>query len=189
MRPRLLLPLALMTLTLAWVGSASAISISFLEPISPTVNIGVSTDLGALASVFTSPELATVSVGNVTVGPSTVLLSIGLTEPGTTNVSDLVTVRAFTQLPGFQVSFQSDSETPLTLPPGIVTTLLAETGLPQIAFSSELTLPLVGNVALLITTQSDLDNGGAPVPEPSTLLLFGSSLAGFGAVWRRYRHS
>jgi Ice-binding-like/PEP-CTERM motif len=29
----------------------------------------------------------------------------------------------------------------------------------------------------------------AAVPEPSTLLLFGSSLAGVGALWRRYRHS
>jgi hypothetical protein len=34
-----------------------------------------------------------------------------------------------------------------------------------------------------------IDDGLAPVPEPSTLLLFGSSLAGFGAVWRRYRPS
>jgi len=31
--------------------------------------------------------------------------------------------------------------------------------------------------------------GASTVPEPSTLLLFGSSLAGVGAVWRRYRHS
>jgi type VI secretion system secreted protein VgrG len=31
--------------------------------------------------------------------------------------------------------------------------------------------------------------GLAPVPEPSTLFLFGSSLAGVGAMWRRYRHS
>jgi type VI secretion system secreted protein VgrG len=29
----------------------------------------------------------------------------------------------------------------------------------------------------------------AATPEPSTLFLFGSSLVGVGALWRRYRHS
>lgn len=32
-------------------------------------------------------------------------------------------------------------------------------------------------------------NDLAAIPEPSTLLLFGSSLAGVGALWRRHRHS
>jgi hypothetical protein len=54
--------------------------------------------------------------------------------------------------------------------------------LPQLALSVDLS----SVVSLNITTQSDLDL--APVPEPSTLLLFGSSLAGLGTLWRRYRH-
>jgi len=52
-----------------------------------------------------------------------------------------------------------------------------------------LTVPIAGSIDLTVNLQSDLDNGGSTVPEPSTLLLFGSSLAGVGAVWRRYRHS
>jgi hypothetical protein len=68
-----------------------------------------------------------------------------------------------------------------------------------------LSVPLVGSIDLTVNVQSDLDIGGgnggggggggngggdlAATPEPSSLLLFGSSLAGLGAVWRRYRHS
>jgi len=36
MKIRVFLPLILVAVTLAWVGSASAISISFIEPISPS---------------------------------------------------------------------------------------------------------------------------------------------------------
>jgi hypothetical protein len=140
---------------------------------------------GIPVSFTTSPELATVSFGNVT-GTSVVVASVALTEPGQPSVvSDLLSIRLFEL--GAQVAFQSDAEAGLTIPPGQVsiTTFLTETGLPQIAFSTT----VLGVLDLTISTQSDLDNGLAPVPEPSTLLLFGSSLAGFGAVWRRYRHS
>jgi hypothetical protein len=110
-------------------------------------------------------------------------------EGGGTHVSDLLTLRTFssvTGLPvGFQVSFQSDGETGLLKPAGPIV-LIPETGLPQLALSGTFLLPVVGSVALAVTTQSDLD----PVPEPSTLLLFGSSLLGMGGtLWRRYRHS
>ncbi len=105
-------------------------------------------------------------------------------------------LRRFFSTLGAQVSFQSDTETALTLPPGIVTTLLPETGLPQIALQTSLSVPRVGSVDLTVNVQSDLDNGGgngggdlAPVPEPSTLLLFGSSFAWLGALWRRSRHT
>jgi hypothetical protein len=60
---------------------------------------------------------------------------------------------------------------------------LVESGVPQLALS----LTLANIATLSVTTQSDLDL--APVPEPSTLLLFGSSLAGLGTLWRRYRRS
>jgi hypothetical protein len=215
MRSRLLLPLAILALTLGWVGSASAVSISLsFTDLVPGANIvvgGVPGINGVPAlpvaipiSVSAFPEQATVSFGDVT-GPSIVVAAVALTEPGSSAISDLVTVRAFGTL-GAQVSFQSDTEVGLTIPPGIVsiTTLLPETGLLQAALSSSVSLGQLLSLEFAISLQSDLDNGGgggggngggngggdlAAVPEPSTLLLFGSSLAGFGAVWRRYRHT
>jgi hypothetical protein len=196
MRPRLLLPLAVVALTLAWVGSASAISISLsftdLVPGADIVVDGVPglngippLPIGVPVSVVTSPELATVTVGTQTA--TSTATSVGLREPGTSLLSDRVTLRVFSlnTLPvGFQVAFESDAETPLS---GIG--LIDETGLPQVALQSSLTVPIAGSIDLTVNLQSDLDNGGSAVPEPSTLLLFGSSLAGVGAVWRRYRHS
>jgi hypothetical protein len=55
----------------------------------------------------------------------------------------------------------------------------------QIALTQTVAVPGL-TLDFTINTQSDLDL--APVPEPSTLLLFGSSLAGLGTLWRRYRH-
>jgi len=60
MIPRLLLPLAVVALTLGWATSASAISISFIEPTSETANISATTDL-LNATVTTSPELASIN--------------------------------------------------------------------------------------------------------------------------------
>ena len=178
MRPRLFLPVAVVALTLAWGGSASAISISFIEPISPTANITVTTDvLGA--TITTSPELASVSVSVPALVGLSLSAAIALREGSLTGpISDLVTVSLASGT--LTASFQSDAEAGL---PGTPLVNLVETGLPQLALSVDLSSVL----SLSITTQSDLDL--APVPEPSTLLLFGSSLAGFGAVWRRYRHS
>ncbi len=162
MRPRLLLPLAVVALTLAWATSASAFSISFIEPISPTANISATTDL-LNATVTTSPELFALREGTIT-GPISDLLTISMTNGSLT------------------ASFQSDAETGLSGTPDLNA---IETTLPQL-----FTLGVVsatGSATFAFTFQSDLDL--APVPEPATLLLFGSSLAGFGAVWRRYRHS
>jgi hypothetical protein len=137
-------------------------------------------------SVVTSPELATVTVGTQTATSTTT--SVGLREPGTSLLSDRVTLQVFSlnTLPvGFQVAFESDAETPLS-----GTGLIDETGLPQLALQSSLTIPIAGSIDLTVNLQSDLENGGSTVPEPSTLLLFGSSVVGMsGALWRRYRHS
>jgi hypothetical protein len=165
------LSLAVIALVVAWVGSANALQISFIEPISPTESIAVSTDIVG-ASISTSPERADVVAtlaGFVLPGVS---VQVGLTEPGTGALSDLLRVDLSPNPSGgvLRASFFSD----LTLD---------ETGLPQLALS--LSLGDLGS--LTITTQSDLEL--APVPEPSTLLLFGSSLAGFGVLWRRYRPS
>jgi hypothetical protein len=204
MRPRLLLPVVVLALSLTWVGSASAISISLsftdLVPGADIVVDGVpALPVGVPVTVFTSPELARVTIGTQTTTSTTT--SVGLREPGTSLLSDRVTLQVYTlaTLPvGFQVAFESDAETALS-----GTGLIDETGLPQIALQSSLSVPLVGSIDLTVNVQSDLDNGGgggggggdngggdlSAVPEPSTLLLFGSSLAGVGAVWRRYRHS
>ena len=193
MRPRLLLALTVVALTLAWVGSANAVSISLsFTDLVPGANVVVGVDavpalpIGVPVTVSTSPALATVTVGTQTT--TSLVTSVGLLEPGTALLSDLVTLRVYTEAGlavGFQVAFQSDGEGAL---PGIG--LIDETGLPQIALQSSFSVLAVGSIDLTVNVQSDLDNGVgdlAPVPEPSTLLLFGSSLAGLSAVWRRYR--
>lgn len=82
MKVRVCLSLILIAVTLAWVGSASALSISFLEPISPTANIDVSVmNLSVPFVVSTSPESASLTVGSVTTS-STLLARVALTQPG-----------------------------------------------------------------------------------------------------------
>jgi hypothetical protein len=187
---RLLISVALISAT--WARPACAASIDFVE-VSEGATILVQTSgLGLPVTISAASESASVTVGTTT-ATSVPLLSIGLTQPGSntegggTGVSDLITARAFVSgsaLTGaFQVSFQSDTEVGLSLPVGVVTTLIPETGLPQVVFSGS--LPLLG-IDLTITALSDLE----PVPEPTTLLLWGSSLTGLGLArwrWRKQR--
>jgi hypothetical protein len=165
-----------------YTAPASAASISFIELSEGSTILLLTSGLGSFAASVGS-ESATVTVGTAT-ATSVPLLSIGLTEQGSGALSDLIRARAFvsgTTLTGaYEVSFESDTETALTAPTDVVTTLIPETGLPQIVFSGS--LPLVG-VDLTITALSDLD----PVPEPTTGLLFGTTIATIGWLvrWRR----
>ena len=184
MKPQLLIAAALGIVLIGpvYTAPASAASISFIELSEGSTILLLTSGLGSFTTSVGS-ESATVTVGTAT-ATSVPLLSIGLTEQGSGAISDLISARAFvsgTMLTGaYQVSFESDTEAALSAPAGVVTTLIPETGLPQIVFSGS--LPLVG-VDLTITVLSDLD----PVPEPTTVLLFGTTIATMGlfARWRR----
>lgn len=183
--PHLIIAVALVIALISPVctGPASAASISFIEVSEGASILLLTSGLGSLTASVGS-ESASVTVGTAT-GTSVPLLSIGLTGQGSTQISDLISARAFisgsTLTGAFQISFDSDTEGPLNAPPGVVTTLIPETGLPQVVFSGS--LPLIG-LDLTITALSDLD----PVPEPTTLLLFGTTVVGLGlARWRQHR--
>jgi len=174
-------------LLLGWQSGADALTISFLEPASGTGNIVVNVlDLSVPAVVSTSPEAASVTVGTATEA-STLVARVGLIQPGSMHmegggmgVSDVLELRTFLST-GFRVSFQSDGETGIPNPGGFTAPLIVETGLPQTLLSGTFTLPVVGSVALTVNGQSDLD----PVPEPATMVLFGTALTGVGIAVRR----
>src|SRR5260370_24867851 len=170
----------LVAMTLAWVGSAGAISSSFIEPASETANILVGSDISS--TIFTSPQFGNLKVGAVT-DFSTVLARVGLAQPGSghmegggAGLSDLLTLRTFsspTGAPvGFQLSFQSDRETGIPNPGGLTATIV-ETGLEQLLLSGTLSLQFVGFVDLTVTGRPD----SMAVPDPAALLLFRTPIA------------
>ena len=191
-------PVILLAVTLAWVASASALSISFLEPISPTANIevsfpsftGVENRSDELSSsVFTSPSVARVNLGPIENTQGTLAL-VGLTQPGSAGLSGLLRLTSQIEdvgglrVVGFELKFLSDDAASLPVSENLTATFV-ESALPQVVVSGMFKLVSEESVDLTVTVQS-LD----AVPEPSTLLLFGSSLLAMsGTLWRRYRHS
>ena len=173
-------PLIIVGLVLVAVGPASALMISFTEPVEGTANIIVATDIPG-SMIMTSLESASLSaqlVGSVIPEPVSMLIALregSLTGP----ISDLLSV-SLSITGALSASFTSDSEMPLT---GSPTVSLVETGFPQPAFSMSLGA-LLGSLAISI--QSDLD----PItttPEPSTLLFLGSALVGLAGFMLRRR--
>jgi hypothetical protein len=180
-----------MGLIFVWVDPARAFSISFIESTNETSNIGVTTvDLtnvvqGARAEIATvAGTLPGVSI------TSAIFARIGLTEPGTGLLSDIVLVGIAPTLMGVTVisaTFVSDPETALPLPMLALTASIPETGLEQVVFSVSLPRAAGGSVDLTVTAQSDF----TPVPEPSMGILIGiTGVIGLGGLlWRRSRRS
>ena len=124
---QLFVPMALIGICLIGSTPASAATISFSEDPNGTAPIAVATDIVG-ATIMTGLEFASLSLGNVT-GASTLLFRRQMTNMGTMTgegggggVSDVLTLSSFVSATGatvgFQATFQSDSETGISPPPG-----------------------------------------------------------------------
>ena len=174
---QLFVPMALIGACLVGTTPASALSISFSEDPNETVPIAVTTDI-TNSFITTSLESASLSVGNVT-GASTLLFRRQMTNMGTmtgegggNGVSDVLSLFSFPSptgaTVGFLATFQSDSETGISPPPGNfpsgVTNLLENGNLQLLTPPGfTVTLPGVGLVDLAVSARSDAVEVPGPV--------------------------
>jgi hypothetical protein len=123
----LFVPMALIGVCLVGTTPATAAIISFSEDPNETAPIAVTTDITG-STISTSLETASLSVGNVT-GASTLLFRRQMTNMGTmtgegggNGVSDVLSLFSFMSptgaTVGFLATFQSDTETGISPPPG-----------------------------------------------------------------------
>ncbi len=165
---------------LALVGPAWADSVGFDQLVIRNATGTVLFDSGPLPE---GTELTNTDITVSAFSTDSRELRLGLLEPGTTNLSDLLEVLVTSPLGGNQTIrflFFSDDETGLSLGPDVTT---FETGSLQdvTSFFTNLT-----GSGLTVQVQSDV----TPVPEPSTGILGLTALIGQGgALWRRSRRS
>src|SRR5262245_56404601 len=157
----LFVPLVLIGVCLVGTTPTNAAFISFSEDPNGTVAILVSTDIVG-ASIATSLESANLSLGDVT-GLGTLIFRRQMTNMGTmtqegggNGVSDVLSLFSVTtggSVVGFLATFQSDSETGISPPPGnfpASITNLVENGNLQLLTPDgfSVSLPGVGVVSL-----------------------------------------